>query len=103
VPAERLLVLDTALDTAAEAKALASRLGTQPFALVTSASHMPRAMEEMVRHGLRPIAAPTQQEVDPDGAYGLRSFLPSVEALHKSERAIHEYLGMLAVALGVGA
>jgi uncharacterized SAM-binding protein YcdF (DUF218 family) len=101
VPAEHILVIDSALDTKQEAQALAEQLGTRTFLLVTSASHMPRAMEEMRRHGLRPIAAPTEQEVNRSQPYGWRSLLPGAAPLHRSERALHEYLGMLA--LGVGA
>lgn len=69
--------LDDALDTADEARAIAARLGTAPFVLVTSASHMPRAMRYMERVGLQPIAAPTAQLAGPVRLLSWSSWWPS--------------------------
>ena len=94
-----LVLSDQALDTNAEARDVVQRLGGEPFLLVTSAYHMPRAMQLMRRAGARPIAAPTGQLVTKD--FHWRRLLPSSAGLGKSERALHEYLGFLAMAIGV--
>jgi uncharacterized SAM-binding protein YcdF (DUF218 family) len=89
-------ISDQAQDTAAEAKAVVMRLGDTPFLLVTSAYHMPRAMWLMQRAGARPIPAPTGQLVDRAGGWEWNSLVPSSAGLRKSERALHEYLGLVA-------
>jgi uncharacterized SAM-binding protein YcdF (DUF218 family) len=95
-----LVVLDQALDTNEEARNVVKLLGTEPFVLVTSAYHMPRAMQLMRRAGARPIAAPTGQLVKAGRGFPWRALLPSSAGLGKSERAVHEYLGFLAMAIG---
>jgi uncharacterized SAM-binding protein YcdF (DUF218 family) len=91
-----LIVLDHALDTKAEAKAIFAYLGAIPFLMVTSAYHMPRAMRLMQQTGARPIPAPTGQQVNQSTSPGWRSLIPTAEGLGKTDRAIHEYLGLLA-------
>jgi len=62
----------------------------KPFVLVTSASHMPRAIKLFEGVGLKPIAAPTDfKRIDID----LLS-VPSIGSLQKSRIAIHEFLGI---------
>lgn len=101
VARDSVLILDTALDTQSESKAVRELLGNEPFVLVTSAYHMRRAMWLMERAGCRPIAAPTGQTVkygaDHDWAY----FLPTTRALRNTERALHEYLGLALLSLGI--
>jgi uncharacterized SAM-binding protein YcdF (DUF218 family) len=94
-----LVVSDQALDTNEEALDVVRLLGGEPFILVTSAYHMPRAMQLMRRAGARPIAAPTGQLVTK--GFHWRCLLPSSAGLGKSERALHEYLGFLAMAVRV--
>lgn len=62
--------------------------------LVSSAWHLPRAVETFERYGLKVIPAPTVFETrdDSDGLQ-LDDFLPGVGALQRSYLAIHEYLG----------
>jgi uncharacterized SAM-binding protein YcdF (DUF218 family) len=95
VPDTSLVVLDTALDTAQEARAIAARLGNAPFLLVTSASHMPRAMLQMQNAGARAIPAPTGQLTGRPVHWS--SWLPSAAGLGRSERALHEYMGLAAL------
>ena len=100
VPAERILTLDTPLDTAQEAYAVKAALGAGlRLVLVTSAAHMPRAMRHFQRVGLDPIPAPTQHLTGRSKRNSLLSWLPSSGDLGKTERAWHEYLGLLAVGL----
>ena len=62
----------------------------KPFVLVTSASHMPRAIKLFEGVGVKPIAAPTDfKRIDID----LLS-VPSIGSLQKSRIAIHEFLGI---------
>jgi uncharacterized SAM-binding protein YcdF (DUF218 family) len=65
------------------------------FVLVTSASHMPRAVALFRRFGLRPIAAPTDFQVKRQTGINPLSFSPSSSGLTKMERVFHEYLGLL--------
>lgn len=97
VPASHLRMLDSATDTGEEARAAAAELGEgAQLLLVTSASHMPRAMVHFRNAGLRPIAAPTHYLARRDDADQLSYWVPSARHLEKSERAVYEWLGRLA-------
>jgi len=90
------LILETASrDTRDQARNIKTIVGSEPFALVTSASHMPRAVSLFKMAGLTPIPAPTDYLVRKGQQVNPQSFFPSSQALHKSERAIYEYLGIL--------
>jgi len=94
-----IVTLSGSLDTHAEARSVAMLLGAAPFILVTSAYHMPRAMCLMERAGAHPIADPTGQRVDPSHrSWG--DIVPSGSGLNKTEHALHEYLGLAALAVG---
>ncbi len=96
----RIVVLDTPLDTAQEAYAVRAALAEgERFFLVTSASHMPRAVRHFQRVGLDPVPAPTRFKTRRNPPNALRYWLPSGDELHKTERAIYEYLGLLALEL----
>jgi uncharacterized SAM-binding protein YcdF (DUF218 family) len=92
-----LVLLSEPMDTAAEARAVASHIGDAPFLLVTSAYHMPRAMRLMLRAGTRPLPVPVGQRA---GKWS-GSMIPGAAALGSTERVLHEYLGLAAIALGV--
>jgi uncharacterized SAM-binding protein YcdF (DUF218 family) len=96
-----LIVLDTPLDTAAEARAVVAEIGQAPFLLVTAASHMPRAMRRMEAAGARPIPAPTAHLASAPHRLHWRDFLPTSAGMLKSERAMHEYAGLVALTLGI--
>jgi uncharacterized SAM-binding protein YcdF (DUF218 family) len=95
-----LIVLDKALNTGQEARDVAAVLGHSPFILVTSAYHMPRAMRLMRIAGANPVPAPTGQLIRTQRSdrFGL---IPGSRALRKTEAALHEYLGLAEVALGI--
>jgi uncharacterized SAM-binding protein YcdF (DUF218 family) len=94
VPAEALTIYAKAWDTAHEAEIFSELLGDAPFALVSSAYHMPRAMREFRSRGLSPIASPCEFKTKvPPPWY--RYFLPNAMALVDSQLAMHEYLGWL--------
>lgn len=96
-----LEVLDSSLDTSDEARAIAARVGNEPFILVTSAYHMPRAVRRMVQAGARPIPAPTGQLTYGSVSATWRDWIPNSDGLRKSERALHEYLGVAALMVGI--
>jgi uncharacterized SAM-binding protein YcdF (DUF218 family) len=101
IPPERIDVLDEPLDTGDEAVAVAALLDARPFVLVTSAYHMPRAVRLMERAGARPVPAPTDQQLLDEGGVSFADLLPSSAALRYSEEALHEYIGLAAVAAGL--
>lgn len=98
VPKDALVLEARAWDTGDEALLFGELAGKRPFALVTSAYHIPRAMKQFKSLGLTPIAAPCEFLADrPPPLY--QWFLPDAEALKRTQTAIHEYLGLIWVSL----
>jgi uncharacterized SAM-binding protein YcdF (DUF218 family) len=62
---------------------------------------MPRAMWAMREAGTEPIAAPTGQRAFGALRLAWRDFLPGSAGLGDTERALHEYLGLAAIACGL--
>ncbi|WP_295384903.1 YdcF family protein [uncultured Thiodictyon sp.] len=83
---------NTREDALYSADAIRAR-GFQRVLLVTSALHMPRALECFRAVGIEAIAAPTDFEVMPEPPSLLR-WLPDAEALAASTHALKEYLGL---------
>ena len=77
-------------DTKEESIFTKSIVNNRPFILVTSASHMPRAIKLFKDSGLNPIAAPT----DFKGKNISFLSLPNIGSLEKSRNAMHELLGI---------
>jgi uncharacterized SAM-binding protein YcdF (DUF218 family) len=80
-------------DTEEEARGIMGLVGKSPIILVTSATHMPRAMGLFRKLGMRPQPAPAdylaaKYPPEPD------DFFPSAFELYKSQTAIYEYLGL---------
>lgn len=65
----------------------------QPFLLVTSAYHMPRAMKLFAKYNLFPIPSPIGHWRVPEG-FPLWYWLPGASGLRLAELATHEYLGL---------
>lgn len=101
VPQSGLIVMDHALNTAQEARDVVAVLGHSRFILVTSAYHMPRAMRLMRRAGAAAVPAPTGQMVHAQRALERFGLIPGSRGLHKTETALHEYLGLLAIGMGI--
>jgi uncharacterized SAM-binding protein YcdF (DUF218 family) len=90
------IVLETkSWDTGGEARELKAMLTEKPFALVTSAFHMQRAIMVFRSAGLTPTPAPADFRTFGYRS-GLWSIVPSVHSLAQSTSAIHEYLGISA-------
>ncbi|MEN8213518.1 MAG: ElyC/SanA/YdcF family protein [Pseudomonadota bacterium] len=89
---ERIIARYAPKDTREEAADIKPILNNQDFILVTSASHMPRAMAIFNEEGLYPYAAPTYHLAkDASDDFSI----PDATGLMSSEYALHEYLGRL--------
>lgn len=94
VPPECIVVDNKSADTKDQALLLREMLGTEPFALVTSASHMPRAMAMFRKQGMQPIAAPTHYLCIPGKHWSASYLFPSAARIEVTERAEYEVLGL---------
>lgn len=94
IDAQDIDVLDKPLDTEEEAQAIRQLIGASRFVLVTTATHMPRAVRLMHMAGLDPIPAPTGQIAGIPPTPGWRQLMPTSSAMRKTERALHEYAGL---------
>ena len=92
VKKEDMIINKYPKDTKEEALFAKTLIGNEPFVLVTSATHMPRAMMLFKSLGLNPIAAPTDFHKQ-----NFRGYLrpPSSRDFYISTVAIHEYIGIL--------
>jgi len=92
VPEQDMILQIGSHDTEEEVGLLKPIIGAAPFAVVTSAVHMPRTMELFEHAGLHPLPVPTHF-LERDEPYYLG--WPRSENLVGSEFAMHEYLGQL--------
>jgi uncharacterized SAM-binding protein YcdF (DUF218 family) len=92
---EDILLETTSRDTAEEARAIKQWVGDDQFIMVTSASHMPRAMALFRNLGMKPIPAPTDFLLKEIGATHAVYLFPNASELCKTERAFYEYMGLI--------
>ncbi len=95
VPRADIITLDNPKDTEEEAAAVAKTLGQQPFLLVTSASHLPRAVVFFRQQGLQPIPAPANQLAITSPLQTHERIIPSPVWLMHSDRVVYETLGRI--------
>lgn len=93
VPAADIRLLDQPRDTRQEAANVAALVGDAPLLLVTSANHLPRAMQFFQQQGLHPIPAPANQLAINSPLNLNEKLLPSALWLGHAERAWYETLG----------
>lgn len=90
-----IILLETAKDTWEEARQAAAFVQNKKLVLVTSASHMKRAMNEFESAGLSPYPAPTnflaQKEID----QAWQKYTPQSRYLEQTERYWHETMGQI--------
>ena len=91
---ENKIIKDSnAVHTYNSAENLALILKDRAFYLITSAGHMPRAMGVMKKHGLTPIAVPTEFQLPQDFTKASVSLSPL--HLFWSDLAVHEYVAIV--------
>ncbi|MCH0693833.1 envelope biogenesis factor ElyC [Escherichia coli] len=95
VPREQIITLDFPKDTEEEAAAVKQTIGNAPFLLVTSASHLPRAMIFFQQEGLNPLPAPANQLTIDSPLNPWERAIPSPVWLMHSDRAGYETLGRI--------
>jgi len=89
------IILETSSkDTKDEARIIKPVVGSDPFVLVTSASHMPRSMALFKKFEMNPIPAPTGHQVKQRQSLAPSAFFPGSGNLQNSRKALYEYLGM---------
>ncbi len=95
IPRSSLVLLTTARDTEHEARLVSKIVGERPFALVTSAIHIPRSMAIFRSLGMHPIPCPCDFQSKKQPSIYVRQFIPSAHALQTSTDALHEYMGLV--------
>lgn len=96
VPEAAILVEGGSLDThqnAVETQRLLEARGANTVLLVTSATHMPRALATFRAVGLDAIPAPTDYAAVEGEEPSILDWIPNAEALALSKRVLHEWLG----------
>jgi uncharacterized SAM-binding protein YcdF (DUF218 family) len=96
---ERISLVETALDTEDESRAVAALVGTGKVAVVTSAWHMPRAVLLFKKTGISFVACPADFNCRSENGFGWGLFKVESEALERSTLAVHETLGLIWVRL----
>jgi uncharacterized SAM-binding protein YcdF (DUF218 family) len=96
IPEDKIIRLDHTKDTDQEALQMSLLIAGKKAALVTSATHMPRAMKLFRIYNQSPIPAPAMYLAKNNEAdLSAYTYIPSAYQLYKSEIAMHEYLGLL--------
>jgi uncharacterized SAM-binding protein YcdF (DUF218 family) len=98
VPADKILEEGSSRNTRENAAAVKRDFSPGLLILVTSAYHMPRSILAFRRQSLTCLPAPTDYR-SRRGGYTLFSFLPAVDELADSSRALKEYAGLLSYRL----
>ncbi len=93
IPRSDIITLDSPKDTEEEAAAVKQAIGDAPFLLVTSASHMPRAIIFFRHAGLHPLPAPANQLAIVSPLNPWERAIPSPVWLMHSDRVGYETLG----------
>jgi len=93
VDSQRIIRFDSPRDTEEEALAIKALVGDAPFALVTSAWHLPRAMSLMHGVGLNPIPCPADFLGRAPSRITWGFFLWDTDSITRSTWAIYEWLG----------
>jgi uncharacterized SAM-binding protein YcdF (DUF218 family) len=89
-----MLIEKESKDTEDQARLVQHMVGNERFILVTSASHMVRAVGLFRKEGMNPIPAPTDYLMKTEGSTA-NNFYPNEEALYQTKTAVYEYMGIL--------
>ena len=88
-----IILLETAKDTWEEARQAAAFVQRKELVLVTSASHMERALNEFHAAGMQPYPAPTNYLAQNEIHQFWSKYTPKAIYLEQTERYWHETLG----------
>ncbi len=88
-----IILLEDAKDTWEEARQAAAFVQQKEIVLVTSASHMNRALYEFNAAGIKPIPAPTNFLAIDEVSQPWDKYSPKARYLEQTELFWHEYLG----------
>ncbi len=91
----RIVQMDRARDTEAEARLIKDLVGTQRIALVTSALHLPRAVALFRGAGMSVVPCPAGFATQSYDTFGPEQFLCDAGSLAQSSAALHERIGLL--------
>src|ERR1044071_9393399 len=94
VAEDRVVLEKESPDTESQAQAIPPIVGQDSFILVTSASHMPRAMALFRKAGTNPIAAPTEFRAVGSAIWSPSALYPSASEVRGVELGMHEYMGL---------
>lgn len=94
-PKNDTLMITSPGNTTEEAEHYTKRFPTSNVILVTSASHMPRAMKNFEMQGVHPVPAPTAHIIKIDPLSSPYTFKPSLDKIQMMNVLIKEYLGLL--------
>jgi uncharacterized SAM-binding protein YcdF (DUF218 family) len=95
VPQDHIVIDERPRDTEEETQALARLVNNQPTIVITSASHMRRAMGYYQQYNINAISAPTMHLSRQHIPWTNADVYPSSEYLRMSQLAIHEWLGIV--------
>ncbi|MFH0821812.1 MAG: ElyC/SanA/YdcF family protein [Pseudomonadota bacterium] len=93
VPRDAMILEDRSWNTEDQARLVGEITGKQPFALVSSAFHLPRALLMCREMGLNCVPAPADFKAK-DYSLSYVTLIPSGYGLVLSQSAIKEYLAM---------
>ncbi len=98
VPEEKILIDSSSRNThenAVNTKALLEKHGLTDMILITTASHLPRAMGCFKKLGLNPIPYGVDFHAAVSPEYHLQDFIPGASNLRRTSYILHEYVGLL--------
>lgn len=95
VVAEDIVMEKLSADTESQAQTVLPMVGQDTFVLVTSASHMPRAMAMFRKAGTNPIAAPTEFRAVGSAIWSPSAIYPNASEVRGVELGMHEYMGLI--------
>ncbi|MFA0076667.1 envelope biogenesis factor ElyC [Vibrio artabrorum] len=90
-----IILLETAKDTWEEARQAAAFVKNKKMILVTSASHMSRALNEFHNAGINPLPAPTNYLAQEGIVEPWNKYMPKALYLEQTERYWHERMGLI--------
>ncbi len=94
VERQNIVLEEQSDDTEEQAVFIKRIVGGDPFIMVTSASHMARAVALFQKQGMNPRPAPTGNRIV-EATLMPRDYYPHPGNLENSEVVVYEYLGML--------